>query len=314
MMWHILILFGTVLCSQAEDEVFKISVVTPSAGDDLEWPTNTRIIGGTDTTIERFPYIVQILINNSALQCGGSLITMRHVLSAAHCFWQGTGVTSPRYFTVRAGTNLFNSGGRAVSVSMIIIHERYNPSIHDNDVAVLVLSSTLRRSNQISTIGIPEPEYKIPDNSSVTYAGWGTVNPHVEQLPSILQEVTVLTINRAVCSDLYNQQQYITGYPLVITSNMICAGLLHVGGKDACQGDSGGPLIYNGVLVGITSWGYGCADGRFPGVSARVSSFTTWINATVTRYNGSAGLQGVATGLLLVALLVGTYQHYQLTL
>ncbi len=58
-----------------------------------------------------------------------------------------------------------------------------------------------------------------------------------------------------------------------ITKNMMCAGV-NGGGKDSCQGDSGGPLLdrENGVLVGVVSWGTGCAVDGFPGVYARISS------------------------------------------
>ena len=62
---------------------------------------------------------------------------------------------------------------------------------------------------------------------------------------------------------------------------MFCAGELGIGGKDACQGDSGGPLIIidNGVpkLIGITSWGIGCAKPGYPGVWTSIPFYHNYI-------------------------------------
>ena len=61
----------------------------------------------------------------------------------------------------------------------------------------------------------------------------------------------------------------------------ICAGDL-AGGKDSCQGDSGGPLVCinsenEPVLVGITSWGEGCAKPELPGIYTNVANYQNWI-------------------------------------
>lgn len=63
---------------------------------------------------------------------------------------------------------------------------------------------------------------------------------------------------------------------------MICANATNPP-RDACQGDSGGPLVADGYLVGIVSWGEGCADAAYPGVYTRVSEYALWIMKHLTQ-------------------------------
>ena len=57
------------------------------------------------------------------------------------------------------------------------------------------------------------------------------------------------------------------------------------GGKDSCQGNSGGPLVQyseggnqgRATLIGVVSWGRGCARSGSPGFYANVAHFRDWI-------------------------------------
>lgn len=87
---------------------------------------------------------------------------------------------------------------------------------------------------------------------------------------ALLRATTVPKVNEKICADAYS---WFGG----ITERMICAGYTK-GGHDACQGDSGGPLRCGDLLVGVVSWGKGCAEPNYPGVYSRISVVRDWIN------------------------------------
>lgn len=88
-----------------------------------------------------------------------------------------------------------------------------------------------------------------------------------------LQVVSVPVVENAECAVNY------LGYG-DITERMLCAGY-KAGQKDACQGDSGGPLVANGVLIGVVSWGAGCARPGLPGVYTNLADpvLRAWISS-----------------------------------
>ena len=84
-------------------------------------------------------------------------------------------------------------------------------------------------------------------------------------------EMQVPIITNEICN------QNVTG----IYSSMVCAG---GDANNACLGDSGGPMFtFNDnerpTLVGVVSWGIGCAQANLPGVYARVSTVQAWVQA-----------------------------------
>ena len=117
----------------------------------------------------------------------------------------------------------------------------------------------------------------------LTVTGWGRLYQDYPLRPSILHEVNVPVITNWECSKSIGLQ----GPP--IKSGMICAGYPR-GGKDTCSGDSGGPAAWTdsdlrSYLIGITSWGIGCAQPNLPGVYTRVTEYLDWIDDNTGKGN-----------------------------
>ncbi|XP_063896944.1 trypsin, alkaline C [Helicoverpa armigera] len=232
-----------------------------------------RIVGGNPTTIQEYPSIVQVEFRTGILwsqSCAANILNSRYVLSAAHCF-EGL-LFSINNRRIRAGTSTRGSGGTVISLTRRINHPSYGSLGYDGDISLVQLSSPLVWSDSIAQVSILPQGFQMPDGLPVVHAGWGTTQAGGVS-SSILRDVQIYTINRDLCTARYAS----LFIPQRVTENMICAGILDVGGKDACQGDSGGPLYYEDILIGVVSWGRGCADSHYPGVSTAVSSYTDWI-------------------------------------
>ncbi|XP_048486970.1 trypsin, alkaline B-like [Plutella xylostella] len=259
-------------------------------------PPANRIVRGHPTTVKTYPYMAYLssfytmrgqkrLLGNF----GGVILTQHHVLTAAHCLIvkindttaaTGTSILRAYEVVIRVGSTYNDRGGSEHVTSKIVVHESY--TFPYNDVAVLVLSDSISnyRSSSVQPAAIPPGGYVVPDNASVVAVGWGMTDINCNKsFPLGLRHVGLRTVDRDTCAARWGRE-----VPELVDS-MLCAGLLGVGGAGACMGDSGGPLVYNGVVVGVTSFGFAsCGDSFYPHVSTRVSSYTDWINNTVSQY------------------------------
>ncbi|KAK9694490.1 Trypsin [Popillia japonica] len=250
----LLLLAGTLVAASKFDFVFKNVPFIDG-----------RIVGGEATTIEQHPYQISVQILGSHW-CGGSIISDRYIVSAAHCFAYPTS-----WYSIRAGSSLHNSGGQVIAASSITNHPNYNPSTADNDISIVFLASALTFGSGVATIPLPAQNEYVAEGSLAVVTGWGNLQEG-GSAPIQLQVVGVPIVSNARCAALYS----VLGWD--VSDNMLCAGY-DEGGKDACQGDSGGPLAINGTLIGIVSWGQGCAQPGFPGVYANVPYLRNFITS-----------------------------------
>nr|QEI22865.1 putative trypsin-like serine protease [Oryctes rhinoceros] len=223
-----------------------------------------RIVGGFPIDIEEIPYQVSLQFFGSHI-CGGSIISVNYAVTAAHCT---DGSTAPQ-LGIRAGSSNRLSGGVVVPIATIFQHPSYDDWYIDYDISVLLLGDNgVVLGSTIQPIPLPVQSQPIPGGVDSLVSGWGTLYEGAGSLPTQLQAVVVPTVTIEECRAAYGAS--------LITDRMMCAGVPE-GGLDACQGDSGGPLAVDGELIGLVSWGYGCARPNFPGVYASVPALRSFI-------------------------------------
>merc|ERR1712055_12496 len=230
-----------------------------------------RIVGGWKARAHEFPYQISLRYRNSHM-CGGSIITNRYILTAAHCT---EGTRASDLSVVVAETNIVsgNSNRQVIGVRTIIEHENYDETGElDNDIALLRLSSTISFNQNQSPVCPPTSQSYTGE--MVTVSGWGTTSEGGSLARDLLY-TNVRIISDSTCGQSYPSSWLLPG--------MVCASFTD---RDSCQGDSGGPLVIKRsdnrfAEVGIVSWGIGCADRNYPGVYTRVSYFMNWINNNI---------------------------------
>ncbi|XP_017069086.1 trypsin eta [Drosophila eugracilis] len=228
-----------------------------------------RIVGGADTSTYFTKYVVQLRRRSSsssayAQTCGGSILDDVTIATAAHCVYNRL---AENFLVVAGDDNLGGMNGVVVRVAKFIIHEQYNASNTDNDIALVIVDPPLPLATYTTMEAIQIASAEPAVGVQATVSGWGYTKE--EGLSSYqLQQVTVPVVDSAKCQEAY--------YWRPISDGMLCAGLQD-GGRDACQGDSGGPLVVANKLAGIVSWGEGCARPNYPGVYANVAYFADWI-------------------------------------
>ncbi|XP_075982192.1 trypsin, alkaline C-like [Anticarsia gemmatalis] len=225
-----------------------------------------RIVGGEETTIDKYPSMVVILQAwdsvNFRQGCGGTIMNQRSVLTAAHCFDPPT----VSWYRARVGSTYAHSGGTLHTVSSLIIHPDYRTG---HDIALMRTTSPIVYGDVVQPAPIAGPNYFLGDNEETWATGWGSVymmGPRSEEL----RHVKFWTINQDICGERYRTN---------MGDNILCTGWLDVGGVSQCHGDSGGPVYHHGVVVGVTHGGNACASPIFPALSMRVSFYSNWIQA-----------------------------------
>ncbi|MBY3189070.1 trypsin-like serine protease [Rhizobium leguminosarum] len=266
---------------------------TDFAGED-----GGRVIGGQTAKKGEWPWQVKILAPDPEQRgrfgghCGGSLISQRWILTAAHCVTSGRSGKQDlfaRDLLIVEGKSKIDKviavdgpDKPGLAVEEVIIHEDFDRKVFANDIALIKLSEPAKSKPAILA-SASDDEVEAAGHPAVV-TGWGyTKADHGwddKYLPTELQEVELPIVPREDCRAAYRDSSMRMN---PIDERNVCAGYAE-GGKDACQGDSGGPLVAQRpdkrwIQLGIVSWGAGCAEAEHYGVYTRVAAFRDWIAA-----------------------------------
>jgi secreted trypsin-like serine protease len=248
-----------------------------------------RVVSGETAKANSWPWQLLLIVYASngiwSSYCGASLISHRHVLTAAHCVYGH----SPRFVYTFAGQHELNldvSSSAGFESVAIYVHESYDQVSGRNDIAIVILKEPMYFDAHVSPVCLARPASPgsmLQPNDTLIITGWGRLSgePNSTSIPSHLQQAKLAYVPLAhpLC---------IAGMAAVGTlpsSGQLCAGYPP---KNTCYGDSGGPLvrqqkfgINNEIYwqqVGIVSMSQHCGyNSSYPSVFVDVQSYNTWI-------------------------------------
>uniref|UniRef100_A0A8C6TPF5 Peptidase S1 domain-containing protein n=1 Tax=Neogobius melanostomus TaxID=47308 RepID=A0A8C6TPF5_9GOBI len=197
--------------------------------------------------------------NESIYICGGSLINKEWILTASGKRHSGA-LGCPQSVFLWSRSHL-------QGVLEWRIHQEYNSTTDENDIALVRMNEPVAYSNYIQPVCLAQNGSTFHTGVKAWVAGWGTLEYILYDF-----EVSLPVVGPNQCKCNYK--------PFPIPDKTICAGYAE-GQKDSCQGDSGGPLVVkNGsiwIQAGVVSFGHVCARPNPPSVYTEVSEFQDWI-------------------------------------
>jgi trypsin len=224
----------------------------------------SHIVGGKTAAKGAYPYYA---IPNGNFLCGATLIHPDILISAAHCNGRSSNFlpssANARGGGVYIGSNKVDGSDAkdTINVKLVRVHPEFSMETLHNDVVLLKLATP-----SSAPIAPWNADPLLPAaGATVTAIGFGTTQDG-GSISNTLQEVNLEMVDWNTCQKAYGAN--------LDRQSMICAA---GNGKDSCQGDSGGPLLYNGVVVGMVSFGYGCAVQTYPGVYSSTASAREFI-------------------------------------
>ncbi|XP_025089725.1 ovochymase-1-like [Pomacea canaliculata] len=115
-----------------------------------------RIVGGEQSTLGTMPWMV-VIADRGFYLCGGSIISSRLILTAAHCFdtEESQNPRNLQVYAAKLSLTKANKEEQLLTVQTLILHKDFNNITGANDIALLVLDKDLVFTSIVAPICLP---------------------------------------------------------------------------------------------------------------------------------------------------------------
>merc|ERR1719278_728429 len=240
-----------------------------------------RIVGGQEVNpMHSKPYQVylQSCSSRGCAMCGATLLNKRYVMTAMHCVEEASSLlVALGEHNIKA--DIENHRAKKIAVERVIKRPDYDTNSVNNDIALLRLAEDVEMTSNFVPACLPSSSSQQYAGWQALVSGWGTTSTG-GATSDVLKETsqTILANTAAECV----QGAGGPGSTAAVPGTKLCA---YKQGTDSCQGDSGGPLVVmeagRWTVVGVVSYGFGCATTGFAGVYARVTNYLSWIQENI---------------------------------
>ncbi|XP_044314768.1 phenoloxidase-activating factor 1-like [Drosophila rhopaloa] len=259
--------------------IFSLLILQVCSFSSLKW----TLIGAELALTEEFPAAAHLCFRRSSLGkikcfCGGTLISRRAVLTAAHCFYSDVGVVN----VVQFGETFFDGvKGSPDPLNFEVLETKKHPNFRYpvlyNDIGIVKLRRSVIYTPYIYPACLP---YNNGDAyNSFTAVGWGQTDVGRLDQSRKLRKVELHNFKNRCRNTIDPNDELPEGYR---NKSQLCVGSTKH--KDTCNGDSGGPLLisYYGKncryqVMGIISLGLSCDTPNIPSIFTRVHFYRHWI-------------------------------------
>jgi len=254
-----------------------------------------RIVGGSEVEKNSLPHMVYMKISfppkkgktrDQAFRCGGTLLNKRYILTARHCIQNTKPPYSENYKNIKIKLGLHNLKDKTEKIkefdlnkkNVILYPKDMDENSMVNDIILLKLDEDIELTENIQPACLPKDKDKTYHRGKAFVSGWGNNGVNGTGKMTKMLKSTTLQLLSPEDKECKNTLNSLPKLP----EEQLCA---YARETDSCQGDSGGPLMLmeggRHTVIGVVSYGSGCASKGHGGIYTRVNKYLDWIHKTI---------------------------------